>query len=163
MKKILSLTTIFAMSLTLSGCVEALYDTADFIGGIGKKETWKTLALEGDAEAQFKVGELYCCGERPKFDNVKALYWWCQAAKQGQRDALYNVGKMYDDAALYKGNVIPKDDVMAYTYYSLAAEHGSPEGLKNRDEIKPILNEDQIDEADELIESWPDIKCEVIR
>ena len=73
MKNIIVITIAVLM---LSGCVEAVYDSARFVKSVSQKETWKTLALQGDAEAQYRVGGLYCCGERPEYDNVKALRWW---------------------------------------------------------------------------------------
>lgn len=44
-------------------------------------------AEKGDAEAQYALGESYCCGEDGFWDTKQAIYWWCQAAAQSHPQA----------------------------------------------------------------------------
>lgn len=44
-------------------------------------------AQAGNIEAQYQLGNSYCCGDSGFWDTKQAVYWWCQAAKQGHADA----------------------------------------------------------------------------
>lgn len=45
-------------------------------------------ADKGDKEAQYELGNAYCCGRPGGFwDTTEAVKWWCKAAKQGQPEA----------------------------------------------------------------------------
>jgi TPR repeat protein len=47
-----------------------------------------TAAEQGDREAQYQLGNAYCCGAAGGFwDTAEAVTWWCRAAAQGQADA----------------------------------------------------------------------------
>ncbi len=162
MRRIASI-IVLLFALPLAGCIETLYNVGDFLGDAAQLQPWKKLALDGDVEAQYKVGTAYCCGDRPKHDNVKALYWWCQAAKQGQRDAQFQVGKMYDSASQYKGNIIQQNPVLAFTYYSLAEKNGNNEAVGFKQKLSGVLSAAQKQEAAALLEEFPNIACEVER
>ena len=45
-------------------------------------------ALAGDREAQFELGNSFCCGERGSLDTNEAIRWWCLAALQSHPGAL---------------------------------------------------------------------------
>lgn len=151
------------VAIALSGCIETAYRTGNFLVDATALQPWKKLALDGDVEAQYKVGTMYCCGERPDHDNVKALYWFCQAAKQGQRDAQYKVGELYETAAEYPGNIIPTSPTIAYTYYTLAEKNGQPDAKKALDRLTPTLTLSDLQEAEGLLADFPKIACEVAR
>ncbi len=123
----------------------------------------KTKALGGDAEAQYHLGKLYCCGETPEFDNVEALRWWCKSAKGGQRDAMYEVGKLYETSHKYKGSIIPRNNVFAYTYYKKSYDNGNDKAQESMDRVYKELSKDDKDNATYLLEQWPVIGCEVTR
>ena len=44
-------------------------------------------ALGGDAQAQYELGESYCCGESGFWSTEEASKWWCKAAMQGHDEA----------------------------------------------------------------------------
>lgn len=154
---------LLLVALPLTGCIETVYRSGKFLVDATELQPWKKLALDGDVEAQYKVGELYCCGDRPDHDNVQALYWWCQAAKKGQRDAQYKVGWMMEDAHEYKGSIVPYNPVLASVYYTKALANGQPDAAKALAKMKPPLTDEQKKEAAELLEEWPNIACEVAR
>ena len=153
---------LLLIATVTSGCIETIYEVGGFTKDAAEMQVWKKLALDGDVEAQYKLGEMYCCGERPHYDNVQALKWWCKAAKQGQRDAQFKVGMMYEDAEKYPGNIIPKNLTLAYTYYTIALKNGQAQAENALAEIteQGLFNRD---EADYLIEQWPHIACEINR
>jgi uncharacterized protein len=81
---------------------------------------FKTLAEQGDAGAQFKVGLTYYTGQGIPRDYLEALAWFKKAAQQGHPLAQYDAGYMYE-----KGEGTPQDYVEAAKYYRQAAEQGN--------------------------------------
>ncbi|MCL1993760.1 MAG: sel1 repeat family protein [Spirochaetes bacterium] len=55
----------------------------------------ETLAEQGDADAQLKLGTCYANGEGVTQDFEKAIYWLTKSAQQGNADAQFNLGVCY--------------------------------------------------------------------
>ena len=83
----------------------------------------RSLATEGDATAQFDLGDRYFKGEGVPQDNGEAIRWFRLAAEQGHAGAQFNLGLMYAN-----GRGIPQDDGEAARWYRLAAEQGHAGG-----------------------------------
>ena len=54
------------------------------------------------------------------------MKWYTLAAEQGNADAQYNLGVMYDN-----GRGVPQDDKTAVKWYRLAAEQGDASAQSN--------------------------------
>ena len=101
----------------------------------------------GDAEAQYRLGRLYCCGFGGGKDSVLARRWLCRAALQGHAGAQLALGQYFgirtwreDPPVLQRGNPyrlfrvtdgkrpldLPQAIAYAHFWYSRAAEAGSP-------------------------------------
>lgn len=53
-----------------------------------ERHHWQAQAEEGDPEAQYRLGNAYCCGNGDGFfDTQKAIEWWCKAVKQDHEKA----------------------------------------------------------------------------
>ncbi len=78
---------------------------------------WRPLALKGDADAQFNMGQAYRWGRGVKSDINVALDWYQRAARQGHLQAADNVGHI-----LHFQNRIPE----AMTYLNTSAMRGEP-------------------------------------
>lgn len=77
---------------------------------------WFLLAAnQGKCNAQFSLGECYDNTQ----DYVEAAKWYHKAADQGDDRAQYKLGVYYAD-----GNGVPKNDVEAYVWLSIAATQG---------------------------------------
>ena len=87
---------------------------------------WKPLAEEGNAVAQFNLGQMYRKGDGVPQDYKEAVRWYTLAAEQGQVDAQFNLGVMYD-----LGQGVPQDYKEAVRLYRLAAEKGFTEAQYN--------------------------------
>ncbi|MEX1298015.1 MAG: tetratricopeptide repeat protein [Desulfotignum sp.] len=100
------------------------------------------MAEQGDAAAQYKLGEIYAKGYEDDVpqDHKKAAYWYKKAAEQGYADAQHNLGYMYAE-----GQGVPQDLKLAYVWSSLAAAQGK--GINNRDVIAKMLTPQQLSEA----------------
>jgi len=92
------------------------------------------LAEQSDAEAQYRLGEMYRSGEEPQYnefdeeyysgkgvrrDDQSAVKWFRKAAEQGHAEAQVRLGGMY----YYSGGV-PRDYQEALKWFRKAAEQG---------------------------------------
>jgi len=73
-------------------------------------------AEEGDAEAQYNLGEMY---RKERWDYSEAIKWYRKAAEQGHISSGYHLGVMY-----YNGEGTPKDVDEAIKWYRMAAKQG---------------------------------------
>lgn len=78
-------------------------------------------ATRGDADAQIRLGIEYASGIRDggAKDNSQAVYWYQQAAKQGNAAAQLYLGEMY-----YEGRGVQQDDSQAAYWIQQAAKQG---------------------------------------
>lgn len=80
---------------------------------------WRPSAEQGNASAQYNLGQLYREGLGVTQDYKEAEKWYRKAAQQGFRDAHYNLGFMY-----YEGYGVPQNYKEAMRWYLRAAEKG---------------------------------------
>jgi len=80
---------------------------------------WKPLADQGDAGAQYNLGDLYDYGQGVPQDYAQAAYWYRKAADQGYAPAQNNLGVLYD-----VGHGVPQDYAQAAYWYRKAADQG---------------------------------------
>ena len=76
----------------------------------------KQLAVQGDADVQFCLGDMYKKGKGVPRDGDMARRWLKKAAEQGHADAQYRLGDMYN-----KGEGMPRDNARAQQWYAKAA------------------------------------------
>lgn len=82
-------------------------------------QEFKTLAEQGDAEAQHSLAILLKTGKGVMKDTQKAAKWFRKAADQGLADSCFNLARLYD-----KGEGVEKDNTFAALWYRKAAEKG---------------------------------------
>ena len=82
---------------------------------------WRPHAEQGEAFAQFALGDLYEYGLGVPQDYAEAMRWYRKAAEQGERLAECNLGLMY-----YFGRGAPRDYTEAMNWLGRAAAHGDP-------------------------------------
>lgn len=122
--------------------VEAASNTDEMSGNVSSfLAELRAKADSGDAQSQFKLGQLYLKGqEGVSKDYAKALYWYRLAAKQGNANAQNGLGSIYstlDYDALFpleKRKIIwmPKlNYAKALHWYRLAAKQGNAEAQNN--------------------------------
>ena len=76
-------------------------------------------AEQGDARAQYNLGQKYRKGEGVPEDDEEAVKWYRKAAEQGLAEAWCILGVAYA-----QGKGVPEDDEEAVKWYRKAAEHG---------------------------------------
>jgi TPR repeat protein len=78
------------------------------------------LAKNGDATAQFHMGELYASGRVIQQDLQQTVQWYLAAAEQGHAQAQANLGELYA-----KGRGIPQNYKKSMYWFSMAAKQGN--------------------------------------
>ncbi|MBF0187449.1 MAG: SEL1-like repeat protein [Magnetococcales bacterium] len=81
---------------------------------------WKVLAEQGNAKAQFQVGEMLLLGEGVPKNTTQAIHYLTQAAKQGQERAALRLGILYT-----QGQGVAKDSGKAREWFSKAGALGT--------------------------------------
>jgi hypothetical protein len=90
------------------------YDRANLTSSIN---IWTPLAQQGDAKAQYYLGEIYETGILNIPDYQLAALWYQRAADQGYKDAQMNLGFLYES-----GKGVTQDKAKALNLYRLAAD-----------------------------------------
>ena len=117
------LTAVFLVSgFALTGIAGPLED-ADAAFERGDHEvalqSYSSLAEQGDALAQIKLGSIYADGRGVTRDYSEAMKWFRRAANQGNARAQFNTGTMYEH-----GQGVPQDYAEAAKWHHLAADQG---------------------------------------
>src|SRR4051812_45002186 len=129
---------------------------------------WRPLAEGGDADAQFNLGQAYRLGRGVQLDLAAARIWFERAARNGHLDAETTLGlltfqngdrvqglkwlKAAADqgeprallvygTALFNGDGVPQDRVLAYALVSRAAAQGlepARDTLAQLDQLMPV-------------------------
>ena len=129
---------------------------------------WRPLAEKGNPDAEFDLGQAYRLGRGVPVDLARAQAWLQKAASAGHLDAETTLGLLLFDSgdraaamrwlkkaaehgepramqlygtALFNGDGVPKDPIMAYAYVSRAAAQGlqtAKETLADMDRILPL-------------------------
>lgn len=79
-------------------------------------EHWRPLAEEGDASAQYNIGQLYRLGRGVPKDYAEAAKWYEEAAEQWHSAARHNLAILYE-----KGLGVPINYEKALDWYEQAA------------------------------------------
>lgn len=82
-------------------------------------EAAKVRAGQGEANAQYSLGNRYRKGEGVPQDDAESVRWFRKAADQGDAQAQYALGYMYRE-----GKGVSRDDAEAVRWYRKAAEQG---------------------------------------
>jgi TPR repeat protein len=77
---------VLFICLSVAGCSTKKWDTRISYDN-SNRVTLQESADTGDAEAQFQLGNSYCCGDGGFYDTAQAVEWWCKAAAQGHAAA----------------------------------------------------------------------------
>ena len=167
MRNIRVITLIVSM-IVLAGCVGAAMSASTYAAKAAPREELRPLAEAGDSAAQFELGKSYCC-MGAGFDTQTATEWLCRAARQGNADAMYELGRIYDgdiSRTMAPGQklmqaVKAKDSpAHAYLWLSLAASVDYPAAQDRLAKVKKKIKANDGVLADRLREAWQNAPCE---
>jgi TPR repeat protein len=120
--RVLLLVTASTFSLSLNAFDDPLKEA---IAAYGQRDyatannLWRIHAEQGNARAQYFLGNSYAHGEGVPQDYVEAFKWFRKAAVQGHVDAQHNLGALYA-----YGWGVSKDYDQASYWYHKSAEQG---------------------------------------
>lgn len=141
------------------------WQRGDFAAAVAE---WRPLADQGDADAQYNLGQAYKMGRGVPQDLDIAESWYEKAAQQGHAPAAANLGlilfqkgerqkaipwlKMAADAddpraeyvlgtALFNGEIVARDTVRAYALMSRAAAQGFTPAVNNLQQMNQYVPE----------------------
>jgi len=77
-------------------------------------------ADQGNAQAQFNLGDMYDVGRGVPQNYADAIRWYRMAADQGLASAQFKLGGMYED-----GRGVPQNYTEAMRWYRMAADQGN--------------------------------------
>ena len=125
MSRIYSRLILAAVSLAVCGGARAdfqdgleAYKNGNYLYAF---DEFRSLALDGDAAAQYRLGVMYTKGQGVPQDDKQAALWYLKAAEQDDTRAQFAIAEMY-----HQGQGVPQDDKQSALWYIKAAEHGFP-------------------------------------
>jgi TPR repeat protein len=140
------LTTMCALmlvsALTWAGPMEvgvAAHQRAEYAAAFS---AFRELAEEGNAAAQFNLGQMYRQAQGVPRDVVEAARWYHRAAAQDDAQSQYNLGVMY-----YNGQGVPRNFVFSHMWLTLSAMSGAENAVRNRAMLVKQMTPEQIAEA----------------
>jgi len=136
---------VFVTALSLSASVCA-YDGPATEQDI---ENWKSLAVKGNAEAQYNLAEAYSEGDGVTLDKLEAAKWYERAANQGYIDAQMAMGFIYRG-----GEGRSMDKVMSYMWFDIAAKGGNASAFNLRNNVAWSMTESEIKEGRKKSKEW---------
>jgi TPR repeat protein len=125
------------------------------------RDKYKKAADAGNLDAMHKMGQSYCCGPPggAYYDTMKALNYWCEAAKKGHADSQYSVGNIYENAFKVPEVPIKKNDARAWMWFTLAASQGHAEAAARKRNIEDYMTPDNFAKANVMLQNWHNVRC----
>lgn len=106
-------------------------------------------AAQGDSSAIFNLGQLYYFGNIGPVNHKKGVELYFKAAKLGNKLAQAKLGFLY----AVGNDVLPKDYVQAYKWFSLAEKQGDKEAANALGIITKRMSASELAEAKALLHS----------
>lgn len=103
-------------------------------------------ARQGDAQAQYELGEFFYDGQRAPRDLPQALHWFEQASLQGNAQAQLRLGTMF-----FRGEGVPANNVQAYIVLKMAAVNGSDEAMDSADQVAERMQREELQAASQVL------------
>ena len=159
---------IVVLSVGVSGCVGAAINSSTYAVKSAARDELLPAAESGDAEAQYELGQSYCC-MGPGFDTQTATEWLCRAAKQENAKAMVELGRIYlgdvsrtmaPGQKILRAVSAKEARAIAYVWLSRASAAGNERAGERLEGLSSRMTADDIQKAQVLAERWPDVPCE---
>jgi len=166
---------MLALPLLLDGCYTPLIEGAQEGYDAVRRDPLHKEAVAGDASAQYKLGDTYCChggGPMDKvsiYDNQKATEWYCRSARQGYAPAQLRLAQIYSGHPIHGLHVALRasalvgasgtDQGVALMWSSVAARRGDDDAIELRDSIKAKATDKELARGAALLGDWKTAPC----
>ncbi len=115
-----------------------------------RAKIWYLRAAQlGNVKAMHNLAVVNTALNRDKPDYQASIYWFKQAASYNLADSQFNLAILYQN-----GVGVPKNQVEAYRWFSLAARHGDLEAAKRRDILGQKLKKSDLLLAANMLQAW---------
>jgi len=104
------------------------------------------MAIKGDNQAQYELGEFYYDGQRTPRDLKQALNWFEQASLGGHAQAQLRLGNMF-----FRGEGVPANNIQAFIVLKMSAVNGSEEALDVADMVSAQMRREELDIATQVL------------
>ena len=138
----------------LAGCIGPFTQTPEPLQKI--RQQWQAAAEQGNAQAQFQLGQSYCCSGSTDHSTPTALHWYCRAALQGLASAQFEMANIFAGKQLDQSY---NDTKSAFMWYTVAAAQGSQLALFERGNIASKLSPAATLEARHWATRWTQANC----
>ncbi|MCS6291373.1 MAG: sel1 repeat family protein [Nitrospira sp.] len=109
----------------------------------------QVLAGQGDANAQWMLGQALLTGSLGETDEAEAVRWLQLAADQGHGLAQRDMGMLYE-----QGQGVTQDVLEAFFWYSLASRQDSSRARLRRDALAAMLTAEQHEAIAARLKGW---------
>lgn len=109
----------------------------------------QALAGQGDANAQWMLGQALLTGSLGTTDEIDAVRWLQLAADQGHALAQRDMGMLYEH-----GQGVTQDVLEAFFWYSLASRQDSGRARLRRDALAAMLTAEQHEAIAARLKGW---------
>lgn len=166
---------VAVLCLLCSGCFAPLVEGARQGADVVQRDRLQAKAVSGDPQAQYNLGDTYCCEAGPQFersisvyDNQKATLWLCKAALQNYGPAQYKLALIYSGKQSGGGMIARVsswlDDKqtsipVAWMWASLAATNGVEKAAALRDTLGEKLTAPQRSTGWDNLANWRTQPC----
>lgn len=106
----------------------------------------QAIALEGDAQAQFELGEFFYTGRQTQQNLPQALRWYEMASLQGHAEAQHRLGTMF-----FRGEGVPASNIQAFIVLKMSAVNGSEEALDGADIVAEQMSREELAVATQVL------------
>jgi hypothetical protein len=159
--------------LSATGCVSAGIEGANIAKDKATISNNLEMAQKGDAVAQFKVGDAYCCsvGESESgFYNTRvSVDWLCASAAQGYGPAMYKIGQIYSGHVTEGVRLARRvaqgvagtseNHPVAYAWLAQAQGHGVLDAAKRAQEVWADMSAGERNQATRLLNAGLAATC----
>ncbi len=171
---------LITIPFLFGGCYAPVIEGAQQGYDATKRVQLKNEIKTNDLEKQYELGNTYCCkGGGPLndlsiYDNNKATYWYCKAARKGYGPAQLQLAKLYSGHAIRGlhialrassaiGNVDTNLSVaLMWAKRASLNKHDVDieDAVELRDEISKKATEQEVAKTEALSSNWQTVACE---
>ncbi|MCS6297488.1 MAG: sel1 repeat family protein [Nitrospira sp.] len=139
---------MWGLILTMTGTL--LISAAPFaLADPASEQQLQALAGQGDANAQWMLGQALLTGNLGTIDEAEAVRWLQLAADKGHALAQRDMGMLYE-----QGQGVTQDTLEAFFWYSLASRQDSGRARLRRDVLAAMLTPDQREAIAARLKGW---------
>ena len=110
---------------------------------------YRRAAEQGNASAQYNLGNMYDYGQGVPQDFKEAAKWYRLSAEQGRANSQLNIGIMQTTGAGLENSY-----VQVQMWWNLDAANGYEGAAQNRDKVAKDMSPSQLADAIKLADDW---------